>query len=138
MVLAIPVGRIADRFGRGRTFVGGYLPLLAAYLLLLLPSFGSLEIPIYVLLLGVYYAATDGVLMALASATLPTALRGSGLALLVTATSFGRLLASIVFGTIWTWQDVDTAIAAFAVGLVVAMVLAGAALRLSPEAETVE
>jgi MFS family permease len=138
MVLAIPVGRIADRFGRGRTFVGGYLPLLAAYLLLLLPSFGSLEIPVYVLLLGVYYAATDGVLMAMASATLPAALRGSGLALLVTATSLGRLLASIVFGTIWTWQDVDTAIAAFAVGLVVAMVLAGAALRLSPEAETVE
>ena len=90
------------------------------------------------LLLGLYYAATDGVLMALASATLPAALRGSGLALIVTATSLGRLLASIVFGTIWTWQDVETAIAAFAVGLIVAMVMAGAALRLSPEAATVE
>jgi MFS family permease len=138
MLLAIPVGRIADRFGRGRTFVGGYLPLLGAYALLLVPGFGSLEIPLYVLLLGLYYAATDGVLMALASATLPAALRGSGLALIVTATSLGRLLASIVFGTIWTWQDVETAIAAFAVGLIVAMVMAGAALRLSPEAATVE
>ena len=138
MLLAIPVGRIADRFGRGRTFVGGYLPLLGAYALLLVPGFGSLEIPLYVLLLGLYYAATDGVLMALASATLPAALRGSGLALIVTATSLGRLLASIVFGTIWTWQDVETAITAFAVGLVVAMVMAGAALRLSPEAATVE
>ena len=29
MLLAIPVGRLADRFGRGRTFVAGYLPLLA-------------------------------------------------------------------------------------------------------------
>ena len=36
MLLAIPVGRVADRFGRGRTFVAGYLPLLAAYALLLL------------------------------------------------------------------------------------------------------
>ncbi len=38
MLLAIPVGRVADRFGRGRTFVAGYLPLLAAYALLLLPA----------------------------------------------------------------------------------------------------
>jgi MFS family permease len=138
MLLAIPVGRLADRVGRGRVFLAGYVPLLGAYALLLLPGFGAVEIPLYLLLLGVYYAATDGVLMALASATLPAALRGSGLALLVTATSLGRLLASIVFGTIWTWQDQETAIAAFAVGLVVAMALAAAALRLSPEAATAE
>jgi MFS family permease len=138
MLLAIPVGRIADRVGRGRVFVAGYLPLLVAYALLLVPSFGSGEIVLYLALLGLYYAATDGVLMALASTTLPPALRGSGLALVVTAVSLGRLLASILFGTIWAWQDVDAAITAFAVGLVVAMVLAAAALRLSPQAATVE
>ncbi len=138
MLLAIPVGRLADRVGRGRVFLAGYIPLLAAYALLLLPGFGSAEIPIYLALLGLYYAATDGVLMALASTTLPAALRGSGLALLVTATSLGRLLASVVFGTIWTWQDLETALAAFAVGLVVALVLAATALRLSPEVATVE
>jgi hypothetical protein len=48
------------------------------------------------------------------------------------------LLASIVFGTIWTWQDVDTAIAAFAVGLLVAMVVAATALRLAAEMATVD
>ena len=138
MLLAIPVGRLADRVGRGRVFLAGYVPLVAAYALLLLPGFGSAEIPLYLLLLGLYYAATDGVLMALASTTLPAALRGSGLALLVTATSLGRLLASVVFGTIWTWQDLETAIAAFAVGLVVALALAAAALRLSPEAATAD
>jgi MFS family permease len=138
MLLAIPVGRLADRVGRGRVFVAGYLPLLGAYALLLVPGFGSAEIALFLLLLGVYYAATDGVLMALASTTLPAALRGSGLALLVTATSLGRLLASVVFGTIWTWQDVDTAIAAFVVGLLIAMALAATALRLSPEAATAE
>ena len=133
MLLAIPVGRLADRVGRGRVFLAGYVPLVAAYLLLLVPGFGSIEIGLFLLLLGAYYAATDGVLMALASTTLPAALRGSGLALLVTATSLGRLLASIVFGTIWTWQNVDTAIAAFAIGLLVAMAVAATALRLAPE-----
>ena len=138
MFLAIPVGRVADRFGRGRTFVAGYLPLLVAYVLLLLPAGPSAEIPVYLVLLGLYYAATDGVLMALASATLPPPLRGSGLALLVTSTSLGRLLASIFFGMIWTWYDVETAIAVFAIALCIAMVLAGAALRLTPEASPAE
>ncbi|HKG09909.1 MAG TPA: MFS transporter [Gaiellaceae bacterium] len=138
MLLAIPVGRLADRVGRGRVFLAGYVPLVAAYLLLLVPGFGSLEIALFLLLLGAYYAATDGVLMALASTTLPAALRGSGLALLVTATSLGRLLASIVFGTIWTWQNVDTAIAAFAIGLLVAMAVAATALRLAPEVATAD
>jgi MFS family permease len=138
MLLAIPVGRVADRFGRGRTFVAGYLPLLAAYALLLLPAGPSAEIPVYLVLLGLYYAATDGVLMALASATLPPPLRGSGLALLVTSTSLGRLLASILFGMIWTWYDVETAIAVFAIALCTAIVLAGAALRLTPEASPAE
>lgn len=138
MLLAIPVGRVADRFGRGRTFVAGYLPLLAAYALLLLPAGPGAEIPVYLVLLGLYYAATDGVLMALASATLPPPLRGSGLALLVTSTSLGRLLASIFFGMIWTWYDVETAIAVFAIALCTAIVLAGAALRLTPEASPAE
>jgi MFS family permease len=138
MLLAIPVGRVADRFGRGRTFVAGYLPLLAAYGLLLAPAGPSVEIVLYLALLGLYYAATDGVLMALASASLPPALRGSGLALLVTSTSLGRLLASILFGMIWTWYDVETAITVFAVGLLTAMILAGAALRLAPEAQPAE
>lgn len=133
MVLAIPVGRFADRIGRGRVFVFGYAPLLAAYALLLLPAGGAGEVVLFLALLGSYYAATDGVLMALASATLPPMLRGSGLALLVTATSLGRLFASILFGTIWTWTDVETALAVYAAGLAVAMVLAAGALRLSPE-----
>jgi MFS family permease len=138
MLLAIPVGRVADRFGRGRVFVAGYLPLLAAYGLLLAPAGGGGEVALYLGLLGLYYACTDGVLMALASATLPPSLRGSGLALIVTSTSIGRLLASILFGIIWTWYDVETAIIVFAAGLSVAIILAGAALRLAPEPEPAE
>jgi hypothetical protein len=128
MLLAIPVGRIADHLGRGRVFVGGYLLLLPVYASLLLPAFGIALLPLYLLLVGCYYAATDGVLMALASALLPERLRGSGLALLVTATSLGRLLASVILGAIWTWVGLETAVLVFGIGLLLAMSLAGIVL----------
>ena len=65
------------------------------------------------LLLGVYYAATDGVLMALGSALSPPALRGTSLALLGTATSIARLLASVIFGALWMALGMEQAIVCF-------------------------
>ena len=85
-------------------------------------------LPLYLLLVGCYYAATDGVLMALASSMLPERLRGSGLALLVTATSLTRLLASVILGAIWTWVGLEAAVFSFGIGLIVAIALAGIVL----------
>jgi MFS family permease len=133
MLLAVPVGSLADRYGRGRFFVAGYALLLAVYAALLLPAFGLAELFLLLLLLGTYYAATDGVLMALASEILPSTLRGSGLALLVTATSMARLVSSILFGTLWTWLGAETAVVAFAIGLVVALASAALVLNISRE-----
>lgn len=124
MVLAIPMGQLADRFGRGRVFIAGYGVLLVVYALLLMPWLGTAQIAISLILLGIYYAATDGVLMALASALLPEDLRTSGLALLTTGTNLGRLAASILFGLLWTWQGMSVAIWTFIVGLMVATCLA--------------
>jgi MFS family permease len=131
MVLAIPMGQLADRVGRGRVFIGGYALLLAAYALLLLPAFGHGELVVYVALLGAYYAATDGVLMALASSITPPALRGSGLALVLTASSIARLVASLAFGALWTVAGIESAIAVFAVGLVLALPLSALGLALT-------
>jgi MFS family permease len=128
MLLAVPIGMLADRVGRGRTFVAGYLLLLGVYLTLLVPLPGVAEVAIALLLLGVYYAATDGVLMALASPVIPEDQKTSGFALLTTATSLARLVSSILFGLLWTWQDVDLAIYAFCGGLVVALVVTAVAL----------
>jgi hypothetical protein len=60
-------------------------------------------------LLGGYYAATDGVLTAMAAALLPPTHSGSGLAVLATAANGARLLASVAFGWIWTMAGVQPA-----------------------------
>jgi MFS family permease len=129
MLLAAPAGRLADRVGRGRVLLAGYVLLLAVYGVLLGPSTGMAGLFVILFMLGAYYAATDGVLMALGSAQVPEELRGSGLALLGTAVSTARLFASVLFGALWTWMGIQTALGIFAGALVVAMLVAGAALR---------
>jgi MFS family permease len=76
------------------------------------------------LLLGAYYACTDGVLMALASAFVPQHLRASGLSIVATANGVSRLLASVLFGAIWNWHGMEFALAVFSGGLAIAIVLA--------------
>lgn len=128
MLLAMPAGRLADRIGRGRVFLAGYALLLPVYATLLLPAAGLLPVGVALLLFGGYYAATDGVLMALASALLPPDLRGSGLALITTATNLTRLLASVLFGALWAWRGADAAVVAFGMGLVGALAFAALVL----------
>jgi MFS family permease len=128
MVLAVPAGRLADRIGRGRVFVCGYALLLGVYALVLTPGIGAIGIVVTLVLMGTYYAATDGVLAALASAVLPEDLRGSGLALLATATGLAQLLASIVLGALWTTIGPEAAFRCIAIGLVAALATAAIVL----------
>lgn len=134
MALAIPAGRLADRIGRRRVFLGGHLLLLPAYAVLLAPSGGVALLAVALFGLGAYYAATDGVLQAIASALLPDRLRASGLALLVTATSLAKLASSVAFGLAWTLGGLELAATGFAVALALALAGAAWALRRSPEA----
>jgi MFS family permease len=118
--LATPVGRIADRFGSARVILAGYLGMLLLYLTL-----GSGLPPILigfaaVILLGLFYAATDGVFAALASAELPPGRRAAGLAAVSTANDVGRMFASVLFGWLWTTATAG-ALRYFQIGLVVAL-----------------
>jgi MFS family permease len=125
LLLAIPAGRLGDRFGRGRMFIVGHVLLLFAGLSLFLPdSAGLVSGALALLLLGAYYACTDGVLMALASAFVPQHLRASGLSIVATANGVSRLLASVLFGAIWNWHGMEFALAVFSGGLAIAIVLA--------------
>jgi MFS family permease len=133
MLLALPIGALADRVGRGRVLLAGYVMLAAVYAVLLAPVAGWVALVAGLGLLGAYYAATDGVLMALGSAVVPDELRGSGLALLGTATSLARLVASLAFGGLWTFAGIHAAIACFGVALLAAIALAALTLRRSPE-----
>jgi MFS family permease len=128
LVLAVPAGRLADRVGRGRVFLAGYGLMLGVYTVLLMPSLGSLELGLAILLLGGYYAATDGVLMAMASSLLPASVRTTGLAAVSAANGAGALAASLAFGGLWTCWGPGPAVAAFAAGLVAATFIASRAI----------
>ncbi|MER5349371.1 MFS transporter [Kitasatospora sp. NPDC002551] len=128
LLLAVPAGRIADRTGRRTPFLLGHGALLAAYLTLLAPL-GPTTAVLVLVLLGVFYAATDGVLMALAGPVLPARGRAGGLAVLQTAQALARLVGAAGFGVAWTWWGPRPALGAAA--LVLAAALA-AAWRILP------
>ena len=105
-------------------FVGGYGVLILLYALLIWAPPSMVILVLVVLLLSAYYAATEGVLMALGSAVLPESVRTTGLAVLTTATALSRLASSLVFGVVWMRFGVKPAVAVFMVGLAIAIVLA--------------
>ncbi|MFE9251325.1 MFS transporter [Streptomyces sp. NPDC007088] len=106
LILAAPLGRLSDRLGAWPVFLGGHLALLSVYVLLFTHAH-SPALPYAVLLLhGTFYAATDGVLMAAASAGLSRTRRSSGLAVVQTGQAAARFACSLGFGAAWTaWGD---------------------------------
>jgi MFS family permease len=124
LALAVPAGRLADRVGRFRVFVGGYALLLVADLILLTGTGGWALVAGVLLLMGAHYAATEGVLMALGSVILPESARASGLAMLTTAIATARLGSSLLFGLVWSAWGLQAAILTFLIGLAAAIVLA--------------
>ncbi len=72
--------------------------------------------------LGAYYALTDGVMMAAASAELGEHLRTRGLALLATVTALASLASSVAIGLLWSTVSMQAAFAVFALCLALAIV----------------
>ncbi|MFE9750411.1 MFS transporter [Saccharothrix saharensis] len=123
LLLAAPLGALADRVGRLPVMVGGYVALGAVYVLLFGPLSGWVLVVAAVALYGVFYAATDGVLMALAGPLLPERWRTTGIALIQSGQALAYLGSSVLFGLAWQFwgPEVATRLAAGCVALTVAL-----------------
>jgi MFS family permease len=119
--LAIPLGRLADRVGRARVFVVGHVALVAVYLVIQHGPRGWPFLLIALGLHGIFYASTDGVLMAYASPLVPESLRTSGLALIQTGAAVANLISSSVFGWLWTVWGPGAAVRMFGICLIVSL-----------------
>lgn len=130
MLLSIPAGVVADRLGRVTVLLAGYSVLGLLYLFLtMLPAAGLWSIAACLFLFGLFYAATEGVLMAMASALVPSDIRASGLALMVTMVGIGKLISSVMFGWMWQAYGVGSALLAFGVLLATLIPIVGVSLR---------
>ena len=127
--LAVPFGRLADRFGRARVLVCGHVALVAGYLLAARPSGGLASTLAVLALLGTFYAATDGVLPALISRLVPAETRGSGIAAAQTVVALARFAASLGFGVLWQLTGRGTALLLVAAALAAAIPAAAWLLR---------
>ncbi|MFA1538405.1 MFS transporter [Actinomadura monticuli] len=130
LLLAVPLGLVSDRIGRLRVFLAGHAGLLVVYGLLLSPLGGAVLVTVALALHGAFYAATDGVLMALAGPLLPENVRAGALAVLQTGQATARLACSVGFGAAWTWWGPRNALLLAATALVLA---AAAAAPMRPE-----
>ncbi|RZQ64234.1 MFS transporter [Amycolatopsis suaedae] len=123
---AVPLGRAADRFGRWPVFFAGHVLLLAVYLTLLVPGGGYPLAAVALVLHGLFYAATDGVLMAYAGALVPEHLRASGLAVVQTGQAVARLVSSLLFGVLLTVLAMPVAVLVAACAFLVTLTAAAA------------
>ncbi|WP_449344756.1 MFS transporter [Streptomyces narbonensis] len=121
LLLAVPAGRLADRVGRRRPFLYGHGALLLAYGLLLAPVTDVLLLGGVLVLIGTFYAATDGVLMALTGPFLAQGHQAGGLALVQTAQALARLGAAVAFGAVWTASGPSAALVAAGLALAAAL-----------------
>jgi MFS family permease len=127
LLFAIPLGKLADRWGRIPVFLGGHLALLACYVLAALP-FGGLGATLgCLLLLGIFYAATDGVLSAIVSQLSPAANVATALGTAQTVVALTRMLAAAGFGVLWFLLGPVTAMI-WVAGLLAAALVTGTVL----------
>lgn len=129
LICAVPLGRLADRFGRLRVFIIGHGALLAAYVCAALPTTAAVATIGCLILLGIFYAASDGVLAALAAQYTPAGSTASGIAAAQTVVALARLLASVGFGFLWFALGRENAVLIVAALLAVAIPCAALLLR---------
>jgi len=126
--LALPLGRLADRIGRRPVILAGFAALAVVYLLLYGPLRGWWLIAASLTLYGFFYAATDGVFMAMVGPLLPDALRTTGIAVIQTGQAVSYVGSSVLFGL--AWQVLGPAAATRSAAVVAVLAIAATAVLL--------
>ncbi|MGQ4365886.1 MFS transporter [Streptomyces sp. SAS_272] len=134
LLLAVPLGALADRVTRRRLFLAGHGVLLLAYGLVLSPWHGAPAVVAVLVLHGTFYAATDGVLAAATAGVVPARQQGAGQALVGTGQALARFACSLAFGAAWSLWGGRTALTVTAAALAVSAVVAAFLLRTADEA----
>ncbi|MEU1475196.1 MFS transporter [Streptomyces sp. NPDC005760] len=129
LLLAVPLGALADRVSRRRLFLAGHGVLLLGYGLVLSPWHGVPAVIAVLFLHGTFYAATDGVLAAATAAVVPARHQGAGQALVGTGQALARFTCSLAFGAAWSLWGGRTALAITAAALAAGAVVAAFVLR---------
>lgn len=127
LVASVPCARVADRFGRKRTWIGGHAALAAAYAMLWAPlasGSGFATAIACLLLVGLYLAATDGVIGAIVSVSTPVERRAESLAVVACASGIAKGVASYAFGALWKARGLELAAAVFTAVLAAGMLVA--------------
>lgn len=130
LVLVLPFGRLADRFGRRRVFLAGHLFLLGACAAVAAAQAWSTVA--CVACLGTFLAATEGALAAHTSLMVDARLRATALAVVAATVGFSKLVSSWTFGVAWEQWGPDRAFLGF--GSAMVLVLSCAAWRMSRDA----
>lgn len=129
LALAVPLGRLADRVGRARVFVIGHVGLLAAYVMAAMPVDDMAATILCLVFLGAFYAATDGVLSALASQLTTPETRGTGIAAAQTVVAVSRFVSAAGFGLLWFAIGREASVLVVAGVLVVAIPVVALLMR---------
>ncbi|MEE8174626.1 MAG: MFS transporter [Dehalococcoidia bacterium] len=125
-LLALPMGALSDRFGRGRVLIVGYF-------LFAITCFGFALVDFWVLFLvlfglyGVVYAIVETTQRAFACDLTPEQCQGAALGMLHTCTGIATICGSLIAGQLW---EVVGAAAAFVYGGAVALLATALLLAL--------
>jgi MFS family permease len=93
-------GWFADRYGRRRTIVGGWLVYGAVYAGFASSASAAITVTLF-LVYGLYYGLTEGAEKALIADVTPSELRATAFGAYGAVLGFGSLAASLLFGVIW-------------------------------------
>lgn len=129
LVLAAPMGRLADRVGRARVFLMGQAFMIAVYAAVAWIQIELWTLALCLVMHGAYYAATDGVIAALVSGATRSDVRASGLAALTTGTSLTRLAGSVLVGVIWSWRGPGSVVVLALVATIFVLIVSVFALK---------